>query len=215
MSEITMTFDNGPWREHSPGVLDTLARHEVPATFFVVGQQVPAALDVLERAVEEGHWIGNHTFTHTTTLGRFTDWNDALAEVVDTQEAIGELAHPDRLMRPFADGGFMDTRVLNQRVFDHFREERFTVVLWNVVPRDWEGPEWVERALEMVQQRDWSLLVIHDHHVTESTLDRFLTEARHAGFSFRQDFPPECVPLRRGEVQWPMEHLVAQTPVAA
>ncbi len=61
---LCLTFDDGPNREFTPQILDILKAHHVPATFFVIGvnaEQMPA---LIKREYEEGHEIGNHTYTH-------------------------------------------------------------------------------------------------------------------------------------------------------
>src|SRR2546421_12628869 len=92
--DLTLSFDNGPEPGATPGVLDVLARRSVPTTFFVVGSKLvtPAGRKIAERAHAEGHWIGNHTWTHARALGRHGA--DAIEdEIGRTQAAIGALAH--------------------------------------------------------------------------------------------------------------------------
>ena len=81
--------------------------------------------------------------------------------------------------------------------------ERYTCVLWNAVPRDWVDPDGrVETTLQLCRAQAWSLLVLHDYDTGAMRhLERFIQRAREEGFEFQQDFPPECVPLRRGQVQ--------------
>ena len=71
MFELTVTFDNGPEPSVTPEVRDVLARHGIASTFFVIGSKLqnPLARACVERAHAEGHWIGNHTWTHTRPLG--------------------------------------------------------------------------------------------------------------------------------------------------
>jgi peptidoglycan/xylan/chitin deacetylase (PgdA/CDA1 family) len=71
MFELTVTFDNGPEPSITPGVLDVLARRGVRTTFFVIGSKLASrdARACAERAHAEGHWIGNHTWTHSRPLG--------------------------------------------------------------------------------------------------------------------------------------------------
>lgn len=61
---IFLTFDDGPDGRYSPQILDTLAKHTVTASFFVVGENAVKYSDVLRRMVREGHMIGGHTFNH-------------------------------------------------------------------------------------------------------------------------------------------------------
>ncbi|MEJ1975944.1 MAG: hypothetical protein WDN49_07365 [Acetobacteraceae bacterium] len=89
------------------------------------------------------------------------------------------------------------------------QRERFSCVLWNAVPRDWEDPEgWVETALAQCAARPWTLLVLHDLPTgAMRQLDRFFDAVDAKGGRIRQDFPPDCVPIRQGELAWPIDAL--------
>jgi peptidoglycan/xylan/chitin deacetylase (PgdA/CDA1 family) len=69
MFDLTLSFDNGPTPEVTPHVLDVLCRHRVKSTFFVIGQKVAQHHALAERAHAEGHWIGNHTWSHSLPFG--------------------------------------------------------------------------------------------------------------------------------------------------
>lgn len=62
---VALTFDDGPDPRWTPRVLELLARHRVPATFYVVGERAERHADLLRRTVAAGHEIGNHTWSHT------------------------------------------------------------------------------------------------------------------------------------------------------
>ncbi|HMF71552.1 MAG TPA: polysaccharide deacetylase family protein, partial [Flavitalea sp.] len=62
--QVILTFDDGPDQEYTPQVLDILKKEKVPAAFFIVGMQAENNLPLLKRIYNEGHEIGNHTFTH-------------------------------------------------------------------------------------------------------------------------------------------------------
>jgi peptidoglycan-N-acetylglucosamine deacetylase len=61
---VALTFDDGPDPRWTPAVLELLARHRVPATFYVVGERAERHADLLRRTVAAGHEIGNHTWSH-------------------------------------------------------------------------------------------------------------------------------------------------------
>ena len=61
---VLLTFDDGPHRVVTPGVLERLERHQAKAVFFVIGQRIQAAPQVLEQVLAGGHLIGNHSFLH-------------------------------------------------------------------------------------------------------------------------------------------------------
>ena len=211
MFDLTLTFDNGPTTA-TPVVLDLLQAHGIRATFFVTGRQmaIPSLRVHAERAAAEGHWIGNHTYSHTRSLGSFDDPARSVAEVADTQEQIGALAHPDRLFRPYANSGVLDRRVFSQASIDYMQAHAYTVVLWNAVPRDWLDRDWMKTALEQCLAQPWTLMVLHDDFTRAlPALERFLPAVEAAGARFRQDFPPECVPLQRGCRVGQLDHLIS------
>ena len=70
MAIITTPFDNGPDPEVTPQVLDTLRRHDIRSTFFLVGNKLRDRRCLAQRAHAEGHWIGNHTYNHWYRSGR-------------------------------------------------------------------------------------------------------------------------------------------------
>src|SRR5581483_4575784 len=64
---IALTFDDGPDARNTPKILDILKQYNVPATFFVIGLEADMNPNLLQRMLDEGHEIGNHTFTHPNT----------------------------------------------------------------------------------------------------------------------------------------------------
>jgi peptidoglycan/xylan/chitin deacetylase (PgdA/CDA1 family) len=201
---VSLTFDNGPDPVATPRVLDVLAARAIKATFFVVGEKLARHRHLAERARAEGHWIGNHTYTHAAPFG-VQDAGTARAEIERTQELLDGLAHPDRLFRPMGGGGRLDRRLFSRPALDALTAGGYSVVLWDRLPRDWEDPDgWVERALSL----QGSVLVLHD--VATGAMDRledFLDRAEQAGIEFTQDLSA-CMPIRRGEIVRPLDGLV-------
>ena len=209
MFDLTLSFDNGPTTA-TPVVLDLLKAFGIQTTFFVTGRQmaIPAMRLHAERASGEGHWIGNHTFSHSRSLGAIPDPRQAIAEIADAQAHIGALAHPDRLFRPYANSAVLDRRVFSRASLAYLRENAYTVVLWNAVPRDWLNRDWMQTALDQCLAQPWTLMVLHDDFTRAlPALERFLPAAKAAGARFRQDFPPACVPMRRGLLRLPLDPL--------
>lgn len=202
---ITLTFDNGPHEQVTPAVLDVLERHDLRSTFFVLGKHLdqPMATRLLDRMAQQGHWVGNHTFSHDVPLGLRDDPHVPELEIGRTQARLEPWAHRDRLFRPFGGGGRLGPHLLSAAARDYLVAQRYTCVLWNAIPRDWEDPEgWVDTALQQCRSQDWSLLVLHDYDTGAMRhLERFIQIGRAEGFEFRQDFPPACVPLRCGVPQ--------------
>lgn len=213
MRRLTLSFDNGPFPDVTPGVLDVLARFAVPATFFVCGRDVAdsARRAIVARARALGHRVGNHTLTHTVELGATDDPDAPAREIGGAQAALGELASPDRCFRPYGGGGVLGPRLLSRAAVRYLRDEAYTCVLWNSVPRDWEDPlGWPERALDDVRREDWTLLVLHDVPTgAMAALPRFLEAVLADGVEVVAELPPACVPIVRGEVVGDLDGFVA------
>jgi peptidoglycan-N-acetylglucosamine deacetylase len=209
MLNLTLTFDNGPDPETTPFVLDVLARRSLRATFFIVGKKLsmPGGRELARRAHAEGHWIGNHTWTHAVPLGLLKNARVIAEEIRDTQDVIGALTHPHRFFRPFGQGGNLDERLLNPIVVQVLTAERMSCVLWNAIPGDWKDPDgWVERALAQCRAQAWTVMVLHDLPTgAMRNLERFLDATVELGVRFQQDFAPDCVPILDGRIVQPIE----------
>ena len=208
--DLTLSFDNGPTADVTPLVLDVLERRGVQSTFFVIGERLARERTLAERAHAEGHWIGNHTWTHSLPFG-LMEADAAKREFDRTQETIGSLAHPNRLFRPYGQGGNLDRRLLSRPILTHLMAQRATIVLWSALPRDWQDPDgWVERALDQIAAQPWSLMVLHDLPTGAMRhLDRFLGLVADRGGRVRQEFPPDCMPMIDGRLVQPMDLYLA------
>jgi peptidoglycan/xylan/chitin deacetylase (PgdA/CDA1 family) len=161
---ITFTFDDGPFPEITPHVLDLLERHRVRATFFVIGQYLEGddarsamARDVLRRAVAEGHLIGNHTYDHKhlTEVSR----PEALAQI-DRNAAIIEKvtgAAPLFFRPPFGD--------LSRFLERTMKERKMEVVLWSLEGDDMHCEDEKALAHEIRLQLEYAeggIVLLHD-----------------------------------------------------
>ncbi len=199
---VALTFDNGPEPEVTPFVLDVLRRRGLRATFFVIGRKLadPAARRCAEQAHAEGHWIGNHSWTHGGPLGPRRDPGHAAAEIGRTQAALGPLAHPERLFRPVGGGGVLGPHLLSAEAERFLAEGGYTIVTWSVVPGDWHDPDgWPDRALQGCLAQARPVLVLHDlPNGAMRHLDRLLGRLADAGAEFAQEFPGHALPMRGG-----------------
>jgi peptidoglycan-N-acetylglucosamine deacetylase len=215
--KVTLTFDNGP-SEVTGAVLDVLAAHGVKATFFVVGSQLAAlgGRAVVERAKADGHWIGNHTSTHTVMFGDSDDPELPAQEIGHNQDLIGSLAHPDKLFRPYCGGGILDDRVFSPSAIDYLCRHDYTCVLWNNLPHDWDLPDqWIQRCLNDVRAQDWSVVVVHDLPTgAMQHLPTFLNGIERLGADVVQGFPDACLPIRNGAQVGDLTHLTRQADVS-
>jgi peptidoglycan/xylan/chitin deacetylase (PgdA/CDA1 family) len=152
---VALTFDDGPYPPYTEQLLDVLKEYHVPATFFLVGQNVEKYPDLVKRISVEGHQLGNHTYHHIDLLK--ADRKVITEEVDRTNQAImaasGIRPH---LMRP--PHGFRDPVVL-----EIMAERGLKVVEWSVMSRDWLNPGVdviVERTVSKV--KNGSIVLLHD-----------------------------------------------------
>ncbi|WP_415157479.1 polysaccharide deacetylase family protein [Parafilimonas sp.] len=70
--EIALSFDDGPAQNYTPQVLQVLKTYNVQAAFFCIGKHIEANKDLLKQVYDEGHIIGNHSYTHDTWFDLFS-----------------------------------------------------------------------------------------------------------------------------------------------
>jgi peptidoglycan/xylan/chitin deacetylase (PgdA/CDA1 family) len=210
VTRLTLTFDNGPDESTTPAVLTALEQRSLPATFFVVGNQVRRSRELVERERAAGHHVGNHSMTHAVPLGEMGDPSAEVAEIVDAEAELGSALGPERLFRPFGGGGRIGPHLFSRAAVDALVDRTYTVALWTSVPRDWEDPTgWADRALADVRASDWTVLVLHDLPTgAMDHLPRFLDTVLADGVDVVAEFPDDCIPMRDGVVQWAFDHLI-------
>ncbi|MCY4371477.1 MAG: polysaccharide deacetylase family protein [bacterium] len=149
---VYLTFDDGPNPNHTPEVLDILARHGARATFFVIGSLVERYPGIFQRIVAEGHTVANHTWRHEN-LARLTkaEFDETISR---TEEILGDHATPC-LRPPYAATG-SHTR-------EWAAEYGLEVHLWSVSANDWLGLNATEIANRIESQvTAGSVVLMHD-----------------------------------------------------
>lgn len=149
---IALTFDDGPNPTTTPRILDTLARENVPATFFVVGKRVAGNEALLRRMQAQGEEIGNHSWSHAD-LTQLTPV-EIRHQVTDTQAALVAAGiRSPRLFRP-PYGAVNDT--VRQNV-------SLRIALWNEDPRDWDNKSATDVESTMLKSaRPGGVIDAHD-----------------------------------------------------
>ena len=152
---VYLTFDDGPIPEVTPQLLDILKQENVPATFFVVGENAKKYPVLLQREIAEGHQVGNHTYNH------LKGWNYSLEEYLSntnlTQAILNGISVKKHLFRP--PYGKL-THVQKKALLD----KGYKIVLWDILMHDYDAAYSPEKMLEIVQQyvRNGSIINFHD-----------------------------------------------------
>jgi len=172
---IYLTFDDGPVEGVTDKVLEILRRYNAKATFFCIGRNVVRYPRLLERILEEGHVVGNHTFTHPNA------WTSGSENYLkDTAQAAKII--PGKLFRP--PYGRLTPVVLTRLKKD------YRVVMWDVLSRDYDAAVNPEQVYQNVTQhaREGSIIVFHDSqkaaHNVLPALPRILDFFSEKGYAF-------------------------------
>jgi peptidoglycan/xylan/chitin deacetylase (PgdA/CDA1 family) len=129
-NQLALTFDDGPNDVHTENLLEVLARHEVKATFFLIGRFVAMRPQVARAIAEAGHLIGNHTYTHPNLL--FLSPSRMLTELSECSKAIADATgvHPRFFRPPFG--------ARRPAVLQTVRDFGLEPVMWDVTCFDWK-----------------------------------------------------------------------------
>jgi peptidoglycan-N-acetylglucosamine deacetylase len=168
--QIGLTFDDGPNDPHTFRLLDVLSRHDVHATFFLIGRYVHQRPDIAVEIAKRGHVIGNHTFTHPlltfqspeSIRREITQCRDAL------QDAVGD--HSNLFRPPWGSR--------RPAVFRIARQLGLEPVMWNITGYDWKAtsPEFVEQKVGP-KIRGGDVILLHDGGHASFGTDRSATVA--------------------------------------
>ncbi len=176
--EILLTFDDGPDPSVTPAVLEALREAKARAVFFVLGKQVEKYPDLVRRTQDEGHIIGNHTYTHTA-YGRFTLF-EYLEDVKRCQEAVAKvLGRSPTYFRP--PEGRLTVGSLSVPLLCGLH-----TMYWSLDPRDFslETSEQANLCADQLaaQTRPGDILLLHDvNPALPRVLARLLPQLRERG----------------------------------
>lgn len=173
--KIALTFDDGPHPYYTEQLLDGLKERDVKVTFFVLGKHAEQYPELVERMSEEGHLIGNHTYSHIQLNQRNSD--AFKEELVKTNELIEELTGQEvQYVRP--PYGTWDKK---------FEQElNMFPVLWNIDPLDWSSSN-VSGIVRKVttKAKENSIILMHDEYKTTVTAAlQIIDELQEEGYEF-------------------------------
>lgn len=165
---LALTYDDGPNAPYTQRLLDVLARHEVKATFFVIGKYVKQRPDIVRAVAQAGHVIANHTFTHPNLA--LHSGRRAHDEIADCEAALHEAIGPTpRLFRPPHGGRHPGTLRTVSRM-------GYVTVMWSVSSYDWSAnspAQIVNRVSQGIRGGD--VILLHDGGHLNFGVDRSYT----------------------------------------
>jgi peptidoglycan/xylan/chitin deacetylase (PgdA/CDA1 family) len=165
---IALTYDDGPNDPHTLRLLEVLAKHNVHATFFLIGRYLQQRPDIAREIVQAGHVVGNHTHTHPLLIFKSeAEIRQQLSQCRSAlQDAVGQ--HSNLFRPPF--GG------RRPAVLRIARELGLEPVMWNVTGYDWNAPPAAAIERKVAKQiRGGDVILLHDGGHQQMGTDRAQT----------------------------------------
>ena len=132
---VFLTFDDGPTPGVTEWILSTLKRYDAKATFFVLGKNAEMYPDLYQRILDEGHKVGNHTYSHQK------GWGMSLERYIEDVDLAAGLLHTELFRPPYAHVTPSQMRAVGQR---------YKIIMWNILSRDYSfalSPEQCARGV--------------------------------------------------------------------
>jgi peptidoglycan-N-acetylglucosamine deacetylase len=173
---VALTFDDGPIDSKTEKILEILADHQVQAAFFCIGSRVAQSPEVIKKIDEAGHLLGNHTFTHSSTIDFFPT-HKIKRELTDTDEMIFEvLQKKPRFFRP-------PYGITNPMIARAVKDGKYLMVGWTLRSFDTiikDPAKLFARAARSLKGGD--IILFHDYSDSMvSMLPQFLALAKEKG----------------------------------
>jgi peptidoglycan/xylan/chitin deacetylase (PgdA/CDA1 family) len=181
--EIALTFDDGPHPKDTPQVLEILAKHNICATFFLIGKYVEQHPNLVKQIYQNGHQLGIHGYRHrpfqlenpATLRTQLEGTRNLIADICGSSpELIRDLRPPY--------GAF------TQKTISALTEWGYQLVMWNNIPPHWMQPlNWtISQIFEQITPG--SIIVLHDGHGhgrnVASIIDTIVPRLKASGYSF-------------------------------
>ncbi|QGH69535.1 polysaccharide deacetylase family protein [Pseudactinotalea sp. HY158] len=173
---VALTFDDGPG-PHTGRLLDILAEHDAPATFFLLGEQTRKRPELVRRMAEEGHVVGNHTWGHPDLATLEPREIDRQIATAADEIATAGAPRPVLLRPPYGS--------LSDSARDRIAAAGDATVLWDVDTLDWKTRDTKKTvAAALTDARRGSIILMHDiHEPTVDAVADIITGLREEGYT--------------------------------
>lgn len=177
--DIFITFDDGPDSEYTAPILDLLAEFDAKATFFLLGKRIEKEPELARKLVEQGHVVGNHSYSHLNVRTR--PRSRIVEEIEQTEALLKALDGKERhLFRPPA--GRLSFKLLLATL-----QRKVPIAYWSLDSLDSEdgGSEKIVQRMKRMAPRGGEIILFHDDNAaTLEALGQLLPYWQSQGFSF-------------------------------
>jgi peptidoglycan/xylan/chitin deacetylase (PgdA/CDA1 family) len=168
---VYLTFDDGPAGKVTKDILDILKNESVPATFFLIGDQIKGQEDLVKRIYAEGHTLGLHSMTHKKN--HLYSSNEAfLKEMLDTQQTINSIVGFKSNILRFPFGCNNNSYKLSQSMIDLLHENNLKIYDWNTDSCDGAKPNANPSTFirNSRSNKDCVVLLMHCAYMSKNTV---------------------------------------------
>ena len=175
-NEIWLTFDDGPDPLATPWILKTLKEKEIKATFFLIGKNMKKFPDLVEKIINEGHSIGNHSYSH------MNGWKNKTTNYINDINKCQELMPKNFLFRP-PYGKLTSCQIKKLKKI-------YNIILWDIMPYDFKKNIKANQIKKNILQniKKGSIIVLHNNQKSYKNLKPILSEVidiiKDTGFKF-------------------------------
>lgn len=179
---VAFTYDDGPNPPYTNQLLNVLKRHQVKATFFVIGKEVEKHPEIIKQISAQGHEIGNHSYSHQRMV--FKNPSFIRTEVEKTDQLLRQLGVTQEIhfRAPYGRKLIVLPYILSQMKKKN--------ILWNISPNDYKAssPQEIENLI-LQKIVPGSIIVLHDgggdrKHTVAAT-DRLIEQLQQKGYTFK------------------------------
>ncbi len=153
--QVMLTFDDGPHNPNTPIVLEILKKHNVKAVFFLIGKNIPGNESIVKQIVEEGHQIGNHSFSHDYWIDVWPT-KKVTEDFLECQKLIHQFQPASKLFRP-------PYGVTNPNIASAVKKLHLQSIGWNIRSYDTSIKD-VEKIKQRIlsQLKPGAIILLHD-----------------------------------------------------
>lgn len=180
---IYLTFDAGYENGCTAKILDALKKHNVPATFFLVGNYIEKNPDLVKRMMDEGHKVGNHTMHHPD-MSKISEFDAFSKEINDLAELYQKTTGQqiDKYYRP-------PQGIYSQKNLEMAQKLGYKTIFWSLAYADWDNKKQPshDQAMDKLTSRihNGAIVLLHSTSKTNAEImDEILTKWEEMGYHF-------------------------------
>lgn len=201
--EIYLTFDDGPSGKVTNDILDILKSEEVPATFFVIGNQIDNQEDIILRMRDEGHSIGLHSYTHERN-NLYSNNDGFINEMLKVQKRLYDVTGETYTVLRFPFGSTNNTYKLTESMVNLVHGHGFKIYDWTQDTLDGANPKSSPNSIysNALSDKDSIILLMHCANVNKTSpqaLPQIIKYYKDKGYTFKKitEDTPELYRLKK------------------